>query len=222
MTKKLPATKYGHAGPDHAIIQLPAWKRRYNEGMGTASRYEPRYTVEDYRHWEGRWELWNGVPVAMTPSPFGRHAKALTDAAATFKQAVDAARAGDAGCRATVLTEIDWIVATDTVVRPDLVVVCGGVPERHVETAPAIVVEVLSTATRHRDETVKKELYREQGVRWYVLVDPDAGRVELLELFGTDGGGMWRPRHSMAAVEMTICDDCRLVVPLESLAGRDF
>lgn len=124
--------------------------------MCTVPRYEPRYTVDDYRHWEGRWELWNGFPVSKTPSPFGRHAKALTDAAATFKQAVDAAQADGAGCHATVLTEIDWIIATDTVVRPDLVVVCGGVPERHVETAPAIVVEVLSAATRQRDQTVKK------------------------------------------------------------------
>jgi hypothetical protein len=101
----VPATKYGQAGPDHAIIQQPAWKRCYTVVMSTAPRYEPCYTVEDYRHWEGRWELWNGVPVPMTPSPFGRHAKALTDAAATFKQAVDAARASAAGCRATVLTE---------------------------------------------------------------------------------------------------------------------
>jgi hypothetical protein len=109
----VPATKYGQAGPDHAIIQLPTWKRRYNEAMSTAPRFEPRYTVEDYRHWD-------------------------------------------------------------------------------------------------------------QGVGWYVLVDPDAGRVEVLESVVIDGGVMWRPRHSMAAVEMTICDRCRLVVSLESLAGRDF
>jgi hypothetical protein len=103
------------------------------------------------------------LAVAITPSPFGRHAQALTDAAAVFKHAVDAA-ARTAGCRATVLTESDWIVAHDTVVRPDLVVVCGGVPERHVEAAPAIVVEILSPATRERDLTAKKELYRARAL----------------------------------------------------------
>jgi hypothetical protein len=43
-----------------------------------------------------------------------------------------------------------------------------------------------------------------------------------LELVDRDGGAMWRPRHSMATVEVTICADCRLVLPLESLAARDF
>ena len=188
--------------------------------MSTAPRYEPRYTIDDYRQWEGRWELWNGFPVAMTPSPFGRHAKALTDAAAAFKQAVDAAQARDTGCRATVLTEIDWIVATDTVVRPDLVVVCGGVPERHVETPPAIVVEVLSTATRHRDQTVKRELYLDQGVGWYFLIDPDAGSVELWERIDHGEGATWKPRSTVDAVEVTICDCCRLQIPFQDLASR--
>lgn len=188
--------------------------------MSTVPRYEPRYTIDDYRHWEGRWELWNGFPVSMTPSPFGRHAKALTDAAATFKQAVDAAEADDAGCRATVLTEIDWIVAADTVVRPDLVVVCGGVPERHVESPPAIVVEVLSAATRQRDQTVKRELYREQGVGWYVLIDPDAGSVEILERTAASGGPAWVQRPATAAVEMTVCGRCRLTVPVHALVPQ--
>ena len=188
--------------------------------MSTAPRYEPRYTVDDYRQWEGRWELWNGFPVAMTPSPFGRHAKALTDVAAAFKLAVDAARAHHAGCQATVLTEIDWIISTDTVVQPDLVVVCGGVPERHVETAPAIVVEVLSAGTRHRDQTVKMELYREQGVAWYVLIDPDAGSVELLELITGGGSPSWKPHGSEATFELNICDRCRLTVLPNALAAR--
>jgi len=30
----------------------------------------PRYTYEDYKLWEGDWELLEGVPSAMAPSPF--------------------------------------------------------------------------------------------------------------------------------------------------------
>lgn len=187
--------------------------------MSTAPRYEPRYTVADYRHWEGHWELWNGFPVAMTPSPFGRHAKALTDAAAAFKQAVDAARAAGDGCDATVLAEIDWIISADTVVRPDLVVVCGGVPERHVEAAPAIVVEILSTATQQRDRTVKQELYLQQGVTWYVLIDPDASSVELLELAADSMPPSWQPRPATGTVAMKICNCCQLDVSLTEFAG---
>ena len=42
--------------------------------MSIAPKYQPHYTVDDYQHWEGDWELWNGVAVAMAPSPFGPHA----------------------------------------------------------------------------------------------------------------------------------------------------
>ncbi|MCX7412564.1 MAG: Uma2 family endonuclease [Planctomycetia bacterium] len=94
--------------------------------MSTAPRYLPHYTVADHAAWEGDFELLQGVAVAMTPSPFGPHAERLSRVAAAFWNAIDAS-----GCRATVLAEIDWIVTNDTVVRPDLVVVCGPTPQRH-------------------------------------------------------------------------------------------
>ena len=88
--------------------------------MSTAPRYLPHYTVADYRLWEGDWELWEGIPVAMTPSPFGRHQELTVKLAAALLGAVEAS-----GCEAKVLAEIDWIIADDTVVRPDVVLVCG-------------------------------------------------------------------------------------------------
>jgi hypothetical protein len=30
--------------------------------------YYTYYTYEDYLHWEGRWELIDGIPYAMTPA----------------------------------------------------------------------------------------------------------------------------------------------------------
>lgn len=33
----------------------------------------PNYTYEDYKHWEGKWELIHGVPYAMIPSPKIEH-----------------------------------------------------------------------------------------------------------------------------------------------------
>jgi Uma2 family endonuclease len=100
--------------------------------MSSASDYRPHYTVEDYRQWEGDWELWSGTAVAMTPGPFGRHAFLLAQAAKVLGNAID-----QKACDAVVLAEIDWIVSSDTVVRPDLTIVCGGAPGKHVESAPA-------------------------------------------------------------------------------------
>lgn len=172
--------------------------------MSTAPRYLPHYTVADHASWEGDWELLDGVAVAMTPSPFGRHAERLSRLAATMWNAIDAA-----GCHATVLAEIDWIVSDVTVVRPDLVVVCGPAPQRHVEHPPALVVEILSGATRSRDLTVKRELYETSGVGWYVIIDPDGGESSLLRL---------GPSHRYESLtvrgrqEISLCPDCTLSI----------
>jgi len=37
----------------------------------------PRYIYEDYRHWQGDWELIDGYPFAMAPSPYGKHQKLM-------------------------------------------------------------------------------------------------------------------------------------------------
>ena len=33
----------------------------------------PHYTYEEYCQWEGRWELIEGIPYAMSPTPVPRH-----------------------------------------------------------------------------------------------------------------------------------------------------
>lgn len=174
--------------------------------MSTAPRYLPHYTVADRATWEGDWELIDGVAVAMTPSPFGPHAERLSRLAAAFWNAIDAA-----GCRATVLVEIDWIVGDDTVVRPDLVVVCGPAPQRHVEQPPALVVEILSAATRDRDLSVKRDLYQSLGIRWYLIIDPDASESRLLQLNDT---GRYEPRQACGRHEIDLCSDCTITLDL--------
>ena len=47
--------------------------------------------VADHAAWEGDWELVDGVAVAMTPGPFGRHAERLSRLAASFWNVIDAA-----------------------------------------------------------------------------------------------------------------------------------
>ena len=35
--------------------------------------YLPKYTYDDYKHWEGKWELIHGIPYAMSPAPRIEH-----------------------------------------------------------------------------------------------------------------------------------------------------
>lgn len=141
--------------------------------MSATPKYMPHYTVEDYLQWDGDWELIDGVAIAMTPSPFGPHERIVSRLARLLGNSIERC-----GCPCEVYTNLDWIVGHDTVVRPDLMVVCGEQPQRHLERAPNLVAEVLSESTRPRDLTAKRELYREHGVRRYVIIDPDTRAVE--------------------------------------------
>ena len=177
--------------------------------MSKVEKYQPHYTIDDYQHWEGDWELWNGVAVAMTPSPFGRHASANVRIAAALDSAVEAS-----GCRATVLAEIDLIISRDTILRPDVTVVCGGPPEKHVEQVPALVVEILSASTRERDLTFKKQIYQQQAVPWYLIIDPEANTLQALRL---DADGDYQPVDHAESLMVDICGDCSLAVRVDRL-----
>ena len=176
--------------------------------MSTAPQYRPHYTVDDYQHWEGNWELWSGVAVAMAPSPLGRHARLVAQLAKVLGVAVDSAN-----CDAEVLVEIDWIVSNDTVLRPDVTVVCGPAPERHVEDVPALVVEILSSGTGERDQTFKKNLYQQEGVLWYLIVDPDAESLLALRL----NDGVYQSIPHTESLKIDLCDDCSLSVQVGRL-----
>jgi Uma2 family endonuclease len=65
-------------------------------------------------------------------------------------------------------------MAVDTVVQPDLSVVCDPtkLDERGCRGAPDWVVEVLSPATASHDLILKRRIYERAGVREYWLVHP--------------------------------------------------
>ncbi len=172
--------------------------------MSATPPYSPHYTLADYQQWEGDWELWNGVAVAMTPSPFGRHqwvagqwlTKLNTRLAAT-------------GCRdCYALGETDWVIAKDMVVRPDIAVVCGSFPERFIDTVPTLVIEVLSASTASKDRTAKFELYRQQGVRYYFLIEPETEAVEAYEL----SGGQYRTIPATSPYHLMLHDRCEITL----------
>ena len=177
--------------------------------MSTAANFTPRYTVDDYLHWKGDWELWNGIAIAMTPSPFGRHQNILAGLLTSLRVAID-----QQGCRATALSELDWIVSDDTVVRPDVVVICGDAPDKHLESPPALVAEVLSPSTRQNDLTFKRDLYASQRVGIYLILDPESQTFEHLQLTAS---GNYEPADAATRLTFRVCDDCVIQVDADRL-----
>jgi len=130
-----------------------------------ALKYSEHYTKADYVRWEGDWELIDGVAYAMAPSPLVTHQSVALNIAVELKKKTERCST------CLVLSETDYEIADDTIVRPDVMLLCKPV-EEVVDKAPEIVFEVLSASTARRDETVKFELYEREGVLYYILVHP--------------------------------------------------
>lgn len=70
----------------------------------------------------------------------------------------------------------------DTVVEPDISIVCDGskLDERGCKGAPDFVAEVLSPSTQRQDQLVKLNLYQRAGVREYWIVDPENKTIRVM------------------------------------------
>ena len=88
--------------------------------MSSAVKILPHYTYEDYCQWEGRWEIIEGIPYAMSPAPSPRHQWITANIMTAIGTALK--KAGCKNCR--LYNFIDIKVADDTVVQPDAIVVC--------------------------------------------------------------------------------------------------
>lgn len=80
---------------------------------------------------------------------------------------------------------IDVQFSNHDVVQPDIVVVLKDnkiITQTKVKGIPNLVIEVLSPSTSERDEGLKKELYEQNGVPEYWVVDPDEKAVRKFKL----------------------------------------
>ncbi len=133
------------------------------------------FDVRDFEQWEGDWELVHGQALAMTPSPKPLHQ--LTSG--KLFSLLDEQLEDCPHCHA--LIETDVYFSSDTVVRPDVLVVCYPLSER-IDKAPALIFEVVSSDRSRRDEIPKLQLYAEEGVFYYGLVYPLQRKIKLYRL----------------------------------------
>jgi Uma2 family endonuclease len=71
-------------------------------------------------------------------------------------------------------------LSDDTVVEPDITVVCDSskLDERGCNGAPDMIIEILSPSTEFRDRLIKFNNYLKAEVREYWIVDPDTRSVQ--------------------------------------------
>jgi Uma2 family endonuclease len=136
----------------------------------------PHYTYSDYLHWEGKWEVIEGIPYAMSPAPVPRHQQISANLSAEFINNLKQCK------KCQVYQPIDYILADDTILQPDILVVCKEIKKKFLDFAPSLVVEILSPSTALKDRHTKYALYQSQGIKYYLIVDPDSNEVEVYKL----------------------------------------
>ena len=146
--------------------------------MGLALRDTHFHTYADYLSWpdDVRYELIDGIAFAMAPAPLRVHQEILLELAAQTRNALDGkpCRPFIAPFDVRLPRDDEADSAIDTVVQPDLVVVCdrSKLDERGCRGAPDWVIEILSPSTAGHDLIIKRRLYERVGVREYWLVHP--------------------------------------------------
>lgn len=133
-----------------------------------------RHTYEDWKQWEGRWELIDGKAFNMTPAPSSEHQFAVGElffALRTFFQ--------NKNC--LVFTAPFYVYFSkngnyeepDDIVQPDIAVVCNQnqIVSKGCLGPPMMIIEVLSPSTALKDYNEKFFAYQRYGVKEYWIVD---------------------------------------------------
>jgi len=135
----------------------------------------PHYNFDDWKIWEGKWELIHGIPYAMSPAPVPKHQIIANALGTEFGIALKNCKT----CKA--MQPVDYKIADDIVLQPDLLVVCKPILKSYLDFAPSLVAEILSPATALKDRHTKFQIYQQQQIRYYVIISPDNEIAEVFE-----------------------------------------
>ena len=179
------------------------------------------YTYGDYLLWsdEERWELIDGFPFRMSAAPSRLHQaisrELLTQFNFYLKGKPCEVYAAPFDVRLPKGNEVEEEI--DSVVQPDLVVVCESskLDERGCKGAPDLVVEIISTHTALKDMKIKHSLYERVGVKEYWLVDPANKIVQVYELADNSQYGKPRIYAAQERVKVGIFPD--LIIELATI-----
>lgn len=137
----------------------------------------PKYTYEDYLKWEDNWELIYGITYAMAPAPMIKHQSISSKIARYLDEALENCK------KCQSLLPVDWKISNETIVQPDNSVICHTPKnEAYITKAPKIIFEILSKSTAKKDKGLKFNLYEQEGVTYYIIVDPTESLAKVYHL----------------------------------------
>ena len=146
--------------------------------MGALPKEEQYFTYADYKDWElkegERFELIYGEAFAMS-APNERHQSILGELTTQFHVFLRGKPCKVYPAPFDVRLFYKEDESDDTVVQPDIVIICDEEKRGYegCRGAPDMVVEILSPSNTAIEMERKLKLYRKAGVREYWVVDPE-------------------------------------------------
>ena len=134
-----------------------------------------KYTYADYATWDDgqRWEIINGQPIMMSPAPTIQHQRLCGELFSLLHSFLKGKQ-----CEAFIApvdVRFENSQKADTVVQPDVLVICDKtkIKNEGCVGAPDVVFEILSPSSAKMDLLKKYNLYEKHGVREYWALDPE-------------------------------------------------
>ena len=194
---------------------MPLAGRRYNERMPGGHQGDDvrpassgvKLTYDDFLLFPDdgqRHELIDGEHY-VTPSPNVKHQRVLGKLFWAVQSYLEAHPVGEIYC-----APLDIVLSPHDVVEPDLFYISHDraaqvLTPQNARGAPELVIEIASTSTRKRDETIKRRLYERDGVSEYWVIDPE---LDSIRVYRREGDRFGR------AVELTSERGDLLTTPL--------
>lgn len=177
----------------------------------SAVKILPHYTYEDYCLWEGRWELIEGIPFAMSPAPAPRHQWLAANIIRELGNSIKKAKCKE--CR--VYDFVDIKIEEDTIVQPDVSIFCKSTFEKFFDFPPALAVEILSPATALKDRHNKYYLYQRFGIKYYLIVEEKSNELEIYCL--ENSKYLLQNFSPENPFTFSLSDDCKIDVVLKNI-----
>ncbi|MEO8821400.1 MAG: Uma2 family endonuclease [Ginsengibacter sp.] len=171
----------------------------------------PYYTYKDYCNWEGRWELIEGIPYAMSPAPRMKHQLTAANVIYELKKSLKESKCKH--CK--VYDFIDVKIEEDTILQPDCSIICQPTKRNFLDFPQALVVEILSDATALKDRITKYGIYEKFGIQYYLIIDPEKETVEIFQL--EDLKYQLQKTDPAKHFTFSLTDDCSIEVNLTNI-----
>ena len=154
-----------------------------------AKKIQEVYSYKDYLTWpeEERWEIIEGIPYDMSPSPSDIHQEILWKLSGELYIFLKNKK-----CKAypapfdvmLPVNKLDDERKRYNIVQPDIIIVCDKdkISSKGCKGAPDIVIEILSPSTASKDFIKKRRLYEKNKIKQYWIVSPEEKAVLLFKL----------------------------------------